>query len=201
MDIVADYGVTQRYREPNVGAVEQTSILKRVTLPEVRLLEDQSLTAALKQYPWLVVMNQDCDLEWDRKARFSSGPERAVSGSKLLLSVILCPAYPEYDVLAGVYLDGAKKWGSREKDILLGNRDDRYHRLPAGGLLTETLILDFKLNISVHPDYLYQWVSQNQSQVIAVLLPPFRDRLMQRFVNFLGRIAEPEEEPVQPEPP
>lgn len=183
-----------RYRTPNPGVIEQTAILRDIDLPEVHFRAGQDAQAALATYPWLVVLNQDCDLLFDRLARTGQPLIRGdpVKKDKLLRSVLLCPAFPLEHVLAGEYVLEARRWGSRDKEILIQNREDRYHVLPADEeFLVEALALDFKLIVAVHPEYLQQWVEGRPESVVAVLNPPFRDRLMQRFINYFGRIAEP----------
>ena len=186
-----------RYRPPDPGLIEQTSILRDAELPEVRVRRDEQAQVAFTHYPWLVVLNQDCDLVFDRLARAGaalkeSGPP--VKKHNLLLSILLCPAFPQEHVLAGTYIPEARRWGSNEKKILLENQAERHHVLPAEEpLVGEPLVLDFKLVVAVHPDYLQTWVNENPEKVVAVLNPPFRERLMQRFVNYFGRVAEPED--------
>lgn len=188
--------MSQHYRPPDPGCIQQTAILQDVRLPEVRFGRGEEARASLTKYPWLVVLNQDCDLQFDRLAR-AGEPLRAggppVKKDKLLRSVLLCPAFPRDHVLAGTYVEDATKWRGTQKDILLQNRHERYHVLPVEGPVTEPLVLDFKLIAAVHPEYLQQWIEQHPASVVAVLCPPHRDRLIQRFVNYFGRIAEPEE--------
>ena len=158
--------------------------------------EEADVTFTL--YPWLLVLNQECDLQFDRLARAGAPLKEGdapVKKHNLLMSILLCPAFPQDHVLAGTYIPEARKWGSDEKKILLQNQADRYHVLPSEEpLMHEPLVLDFKLTVAAHPDYLQHWVKANPAGVVAVLNPPFRDRLMQRFVNYFGRIAEPEGE-------
>jgi hypothetical protein len=188
--------VSQRYSSPDPGCIQQTAILRDVPLPEVHFRTGEEASAILSSYPWLIVLNQDCDLQLDRLAR-AGEPLRAggppVKKDKLLRSVVLCPAFPRDHVLAGTYVEDATEWRGTQKDILLQNRHERYHVLPVEGPVTEPLVLDFKLIAAVHPDYLQQWIEQHPASVVAVLCPPYRDRLVQRFVNYFGRIAEPEE--------
>jgi hypothetical protein len=188
--------VTGRYVRPNPGEIQQTAILRDVELPEVRLVAGQEAKVAFSDWPWLVVLNQECDLLFDRLAR--AGKPLAEGGNpvkkdKLLHTVLLCPAFPEDHVLAGTYVEDATKWSGNEKKILQQNRHERYHVLPSEDLVTEPLVLDFKLIVATHPEYLHRWIEEHPERVIAVLCPPYRDRLMQRFVGYFGRIAEPGE--------
>lgn len=188
--------MTERYQGATSGLIQQTAILRDVDLPEVHLAEGGEAQVAVAHYSWLVVLTQECDLQFDRLARagkslVEGGP--AVKKDKVLRSILLCPAFPQEHVLAGVYVTGATQWKGTQKDILLQNRHERYHILAAEApLVTEPLVLDFKLIVAAHPEYLERWVRDHPHSLTAVIRPPYRDRLVQRFVNYFGRIAEPE---------
>lgn len=190
--------MNQRYRLPKSGLLEHSAIYRSVELPEVRATGGEQAQVALRHYPWIVVLTQECDLQFDGLARrgmpLKEGAE-PVKKHNVLSGILLCPAFLQEHVLAGIYVEEAKKWSGIEKKILLQNRDERYHLLPAGeGLLPESLVLDFKLITSCHPDYLQAWVDEHQDSVVAVLNTPWKERLTQRFVNYFGRVAEPEED-------
>lgn len=186
-----------RYRVPTAGRIEQTQILRDVDVPEVVILEDGSAKVRLRPYPWLVVLNQECDLQLDYLARnrlSGSDGKPPVRLDKRLTNILLCPAFPADHVLAGTYVEEAPAWGGTEKGILLGNRHDRYHVLaPEEPNIEVQLILDFKLVVGATPSYIEQWIATHPDSSVAALEPPFRERLMQRFVNYLGRVAEPDE--------
>jgi len=189
--------VNGRYRAPTPGLVEQTAIIRDVAVPEVRERQDDRASVSYTRYSWLVILTQDCDLQFDRLARRGE-PLRPggapIKRDKLLRSILACPAFAQDRVLAGTYLEDGTKWNSDERKTLLRNQADRYHVLTQEEpSLTAPLILDFKLILAVHPEYLEQWVGQNPESVVAVLNAPYRDRLTQRFVNYFGRIAEPDE--------
>lgn len=150
-------------------------------------------------YSWLVVLNQDCDLDLDYHARRGTSPRSGASpvrGDKALHSVQLCRAFPEDDLLAGIYLlplVELNKWSKPDRDAILANRHERFHTLqPEPPRVTESLIVDFKLVVSVSPEYLERWIRYHPLSRVGVLNPPFRDRLTQRFINYYSRIAEPE---------
>ncbi len=143
------------------------------------------------------MLNQDCDLDLDHHARNKTSPvpgRPPVSMDKALRSVLLAPGFPADKVLSGVYLlpdVQSREWKGTEQRILLDNRHERFHVLePELPLLSERLILDFKITVACSPSYLEQWIRSNKAGRIAVLNPPYRDRLTQRFVNYFARIAE-----------
>ena len=119
---------------------------------------------------------------------------KPIKKHNLLRSFLVCPAFHENKVLAGTYIPEAKEWGSNEKRLLLRNGEDRYHFLPPEEpIQPDPIVLDFKLVLGVNTDYLEELVATKPDVVIAVLNPPYRDRLTQRFAGYFTRIAEPEE--------
>ncbi len=149
------------------------------------------------RFTWLVVLTQDCDLDLDRHARHGTSlvPDgNPVGEDKQLRTILLCPAYPLDEVLAGTYLRPfkARAWPGREKNILLENHHERYHVLkPDNILLNEELALDFKMLIGAPPTYLERWNRYHPESRVAVLVPPYRDHLTQRFAYYSMRVALP----------
>ncbi len=184
----------KRYKRPSSSKIQQTAILRDVQIPEVHVRSQRSSTVDFATYPWLVVLNQDCDLDLDHHARNGTSPTggNPVKKDKRLRSVVLCPAFPELDVLAGTYVEGATSFSGTQRGMVMENRHERFHVLsPEAPLLIETLILDFKLVVAATPDFIERWIRTHRESRVAVLNPPYRDRLTQRFANYFTRIAEP----------
>lgn len=117
-----------------------------------------------------------------------------MSKDKALKAIFVCPAFPQELVLLGKYLEpiGAPRWGGTQKDMLLDNRHERFHCLdPEPPLLEEPLVMDFKIVLGVPPSYLERWVVDQPTSRVAVLEPPYRDSLAQRFAYYFSRVAEP----------
>lgn len=190
--------MSPRYKNPVAGQLEQGAILRAIEIPVPELIAEGEVKARLASFPWAVVLTQECDLQLDHAARHGLPVREGgnpVRKDKRLLSVLVCPAYEEDEVLFGRYVEEATRWKGVEAEFILRNGHERFHRLPAAeSYLATPLILDFKLVVAVHPEYLEQWIAGHPDDITAVLSSPYRDRLVQRFVNYLGRIAEPEED-------
>lgn len=183
-----------RYKRCSASKIQQTAILRDVEVPEVHGRRGRFSQVDFATYPWLVVLNQDCDLDLDHHARKGTSPTGGppIKKDKRLRSVLLCPAFPELEVLDGVYVEGASKFLGTEQRMVRDNRHERFHVLsPEPPLVNETLILDFKLVIAATPEYVERWIRSHRESRVAVLNPPYRDRLTQRFANYFTRIAEP----------
>jgi len=192
---------TPRYRRASASKIEQTAILRDVEIPEIVARRRDRVRAKFTSYSWVVVLNQDCDLDLDHHARHGTSPKvggNPVRKDKLLGSLQLCRAFPQDELLAGTYLRPlaeATKFGTSESRTILANRHERFHLLSIEApLLATPLILDFKLIVPVAADYLERWIRGHRESRVAVLRPPFRDRLTQRFSNYYSRIAEPGED-------
>lgn len=189
--------MSARYKAPTPGVIEQTGILQNVEIPEVHLSETGSAEVLLANYPWVVVLTQECDLQLDRFARLGLPQvdgKPPVAKDKKLRGILLCPAFLEENVLLGTYVEGGSKADNTTRKMMLSNRHERFHLLPAEvPTMQSPLVLDFKLITSAHPEFLLSLVRDHPEKVVAVICPPFRDRLMQRFLNYFGRIAEPGE--------
>lgn len=197
-----------RYKRPPASRLQQGLVLRNVDIPEVhakrknaaRAKRKNAARASFTTFRWLIILNQACDLDLDHHARHGTSPVaggQPVRMDKALRTVLLCPGFPADDVLNGTYLQPvthAAEFRGTEQRMVLSNRHERFHVLePEEPLLTDRLILDFKLIVAVAPDYLERWVRNNAASRLAVLMPPYRDRLTQRFTNYFNRIAEPDE--------
>ena len=170
--------------------------MRDVSIPHVYSKRRDRATAKFSTYDWLVIVNQDCDLDLDHHARHGTSPQgssTAVAPDKMLRNVLVCPAFPEEHVLAGTYLPfKTHEFRKSARDAVIENRHERFHRLaPEAPFVLEPLIIDFKLVFGCVPEYLERWSRRIASSRVAVLVPPWRDRLTQRFANYFVRIAEP----------
>jgi hypothetical protein len=139
--------------------------------------------------PYCVVMNQDCDLDLDVLER-----EKGKTQDKNLLSILLCPAYQDEEFYRGDHLS-ASKWKMREmtadkeREKIKKGSLDRYHYLEGDSeLQVPNLVLDFKHFFTVSRDLLYK---QKKRIYLVTINELFRERLSQRFANYLSRFGLP----------
>lgn len=185
------------YKRPSASKIQQAAILRDIDIPEVRTEPGRRAVMTPSRFAWLVVLTQDCDLELDHHARKGTSPRRGgspVARDKMLRTVLLCPAFPTGEVLDGTYLRPiqSRTWAAVEKKILLQNRDERYYVLePYEPFLAESITLDFKLVVGTSAMYLERWIRNHRESRVAVLQPPYRDHLAQRFAYYFTRVALP----------
>ena len=145
-------------------------------------------------FPLVVVLTQDCDLQWDYQARWSS--RRPKDDDKKLISVLVAPLYNADHVFMGEHLSEigmTMRTISRKKtpgQNLERNETPRYHYLafdPSAAIPSS--VIDFKHYFSVNVNYLKKHRREN---FVCRLPPLYREDVSKRFAEFLSRIALPE---------
>lgn len=147
---------------PASGALRQGEILSDVV--QVHISRDsvspeaEEIALQEKIHPQAIILTQDCDLDWDFKAR-DQGEEGNKLQLKLVPNILLCEMIPA-DTLRGQMRD-AGVGGSDLWKRIVGNRDERYHKFPllppeadssSEGL--PELVVDFKRVFTVPTDEL-----------------------------------------------
>ena len=185
------------YYRKNTNRIIQGDIFKDIKIPiyEGRL--------NIVESGFLVVLSQDCDLNQDYYSRiemleinFDESDKKISSfNNRRIPSILVCPAYPANQVLQGTHLNflgiEMSKIG-KEKDtrwkLITQNEIPRYHYLKSGEFNTSNLVIDFKRYYTISRDYLY---SVSKDSYMCSLNELYRERLSQRFVNYLSRIGLP----------
>lgn len=151
---------------------------------DVNSIESEQPVFDCETHPYAVVMSQDCDLDWDYRARNGLANE-----GKLLPSVLFCVADAALDARPNVEPGLWKK--------VTQNKDERYHVLTAVSadtdLLSENvpaLALDFKRYFTIATEDVYAQINKNADRH-ARLASPWREHLSQRFFVFQARIGLP----------
>ena len=137
-------------------------------------------------HPYSIVVSQDCDLEWDYKARQGEAPE-----GKLLTHVLFCGLFPEGE------LRGRGNLSNELFRRAQRNQDERYHHLlaaPVSGTDDDIpeLFADFKTTFSLSIEFVYWVISTAQINRMGFLPSPYLEDFMHRLYSFLGRVATPE---------
>ena len=141
--------------------------------------------------PYIIVMTQDCDLEWD----FNNRSEPAtVKHDKYLQTILVCPAYNAEDFKVGDHLksNGLKmqEWNSKDYKQIKQQNNARFYFLEQNqALQVPQLIVDFKHYYTIPRDVLYKVYAEHY---LATFNKLFRESLSQRFSNHLSRIGLPE---------
>lgn len=190
---------------PTEGPLRQGEVLSNVVEVHIRVDSlmnrgnEEGLELEEKVHPFALILSQDCDLDWDFKARVETpGGDKPVDPreenkrqAKLAPNVLLCELTTP-DILRP-RLDGS--------DILRRikhNNDERYHYLDASGPAIDAageglpdLVADFKRTFTVPTPEMYQRLRLGTARR-AVLQPPYLLHMSSRFGYYCQRVALPE---------
>lgn len=181
------------YSLPVGEALQQSDILANVRTFELSGFNGNVPMGIVHDFGYAVVVTQACDLEQDFKARFPPSSGSTVSQDKLLFSIMLCGAYRADAVKAGLHRQGAVKISSKIWSVIERNGEPRYQYLGHVPMLGESLIADFKDYFFVSCDYLYDQIRARprHTRRVASMEAPYREQVLQRFTNYIGRVGLP----------
>jgi hypothetical protein len=140
------------------------------------------------EFPFVVCLNQECDLESDY---ISAVREK----DNCLLHLAIAPAFLFEHFLSGTHWGKVfeNSAGGKRKDTLIKkiveNEIPRYHYLLFPDPSMPELIIDFKHFFTVNRDLLYL----NLQNRLCSIDDLFREKISQRFCNYVSRIGLPEE--------
>lgn len=127
-------------------------------------------------HPLALVVTQDCDLDWDYRARAKQG-----AAHRLIENILLCEVDDGPEMRGRGGLNSAA-WGRVQT-----YQDERYHVLP--GFFGSLLGLDFRRFFTMPPAELYHRISIGEAVRCCYLSPTCRDHLSNRFYGYHMRIA------------
>jgi hypothetical protein len=148
-------------------------------------------------FPFIICLNQECDLENDYYTSIDDTCERRDCS---LLHLAIAPAFIFEQFLEGTHWgkifnnnNSAKRSDTKIK-FILNNEIPRFHylRFPEQGM--PELIVDFKHFFTIDRNCLYN----NLNKRLCSLDNLYKEKLSQRFSYFISRIGLPEEENKQP---
>jgi hypothetical protein len=187
--------IRQRYR------ISQGDIFREIEYIEYVAEKSGIIEVSRIVFPLVIVLTQDCDLEWDHEFRRG---KKSKSQDKLLISVLVAPLYNAEQVYLGDHLsnlDMKMEFINPKKspgEFLQKNERPRYHYLtfPPSQHLVDCIV-DFKHYFSVNVQYLRR-ISRNN--FVCRLAELDREDLSQRFASYLSRIGLPDQSISKPAP-
>lgn len=172
--------------------VSQGDVYKNVEYIESVTEYEGVVTISKVQFPYVLVLTQDCELSQDRMFRHL---EKSTQDKKLI-SILVAPLYNAEHVYDGDHLSELQMQMQkidRKSTIaktLRQNSSPRYHFLEfPDSIPIVPCIMDFKHYFSVPVDYLENIQTTNFICRIADL---YREDISQRFASFLSRIGLPD---------
>ena len=174
--------------------VRQGDILRDIDLIEYVAEEQGELEISAIRFPLVVVLSQDCDLEWDFQFKTSEPPR--TTQDKWLLSVLVAPLYNAEHFYDGKHLSELRRTmrtvprKGTEHAFLVNNQHPRYHFLQfSTDIPIVDSVVDFKHYFSVNVDTLKQLAPE---RFVCSVLQLYREDICHRFASYLSRIGLPE---------
>ena len=179
----------------NKIALRQGEILTGVIqyIPVINQLSKQSQELSFNPiiHPYSIVITQDCDLDWDYRARKS--PED--QSTKLLNSVLLCEIATAQEVRG---IEDKQVMNRKEWDLVTSHRHERYYffeKIPSEcegereGL--PELTADFKMVFGIDAATLYRQIKTGIVKRRTILISPYSEHFSRRYHSFHNRVGLP----------
>lgn len=146
-------------------------------------------------FPYLIIISQDCDLEHQNNKEPITDENEIIKSNQFLPNILFLPAFPAETFLSGNHLEGLYKvrqdfQNPKIKDKIKKNELERFYYLESyPDLQIPELILDFKIYHTLDTRIISSSFSKYYRGTLNEL---FRERLSQRFANYINRFALPE---------
>jgi len=176
--------------------IRQGDIFKEVEYLESYEEENGAFELSKIVFPLVVVLTQDCDLEQDYKNSDKIRNDKESDHDKLILSLLVAPLYNSEHFFEGTHLSEIslkmQRKTSAQKKILQNNETPRYHYLEFDKtVVIPNSVIDFKHYFSVNINNLNRFY---KDKFVCSIPELFRERVSQRFANYLSRIGLPDPE-------
>lgn len=174
------------FEKIEAGRIMQGDIFHNIDIIEdVETRTDGSIILKKITFPLVICLNQDCDLHTDYIHRDEHNPGT-------LLHLIVAPLFELSSLKEG------KNWGdimnvglaipSKKMEFIKKNSDPRYHYIIFPDKDMPEMVVDFKYFFTINRDALYARLNQKVCSIDDL----FRERINQRFSDYLSRIGLPE---------
>lgn len=174
---------------PADGGLRQGEIVTGIVQPVVdsrTIASDEGPLVDTKAHPYALIVSQDCDLDWDFKAR-----KGEASADKIIPNILFC------EVTTAAGLRGRSGINSDIWKRIKDNKDERYHFLqrvePDEDILGEGLPelgVDFKRFFTVPTEDVYYQLEATLRRRCR-LLSPYLEHFSTRFCYYQFRVALP----------
>lgn len=185
---LASLKISARKNKTELKRLSQGDIFQDIEIIEHIEVEKSIVTVKKISFPFVVCLNQECDLETD----FINNNQCMCDNN--LLHIAIAPAF-----IFDLFLSG-KHWGDifvnnkpqKKKDTtirkIMDNEIPRYHYLKFPESDVPELIIDFKHFFSINKRMMYYQIDKRLCSIDGL----FREKISQRFSYYISRIGLPE---------
>lgn len=180
------------------GQVHQGDIYRDIDYIEYANVVDGRVEISKIRYQYVMVLSQECDLTQDFTERQKNPEKDTITYDKILQSVVVVPMFNFEHFKDGSHLSNlgftmAKDYTNQSKTpakTLKQNNNPRYHYLAFDeSIPIVPSVMDFKRFFTIDINTLYKMRADHYECSVDTL---FRERVSQRFANFLSRIGLPD---------
>jgi hypothetical protein len=171
-----------------------TGVIQIKPIPDESSSSLESMSYQPITHPYAIIITQDCDLDWDYKARQNENSQGGSSlSNKFLNSILLCQLYTAQDIRSDKSIMTSAMWNS-----VRTNRHEQYYFFqqvtPECELRQEglpELTVDFKKVFAIEAGFLYYQVNVGNAQRRAILASPYLEHFSHHYYSFHSRVALP----------
>jgi hypothetical protein len=180
--------ISAKKSQKTLDRICQGDIFSGIEIIENVTVSGSKLSIDKLYFPYVICLNQECDLESDYKI------EGDPCKNARLLHIAIAPAFNFEEFLIGTHWDSIfihsqpVKRKDTKIDLITDNEIPRYHYLNFPDTDMPELIVDFKHFFTISRNQLYL----NIERRLCSLEDLFKEKLSQRFSNFISRIGLPE---------
>lgn len=170
----------------------QGDIFENIEVVENIVVEGNKIILKKLIFPYIICLNQECDLENDYNSVLGEKDERR---DNHLLHLAIAPAFIFEQFLNGSHwgkifdTNSSTKRSDTKTKLIMDNEIPRFHYLKFPERDMPELIVDFRHFFTINRDDLYA----NLDRRFCSLDDLFKEKLSQRFSYFISRIGLPEE--------
>lgn len=177
--------------------IHQCDVFRNVPFYETYSEKDGVFQLSVLEFPFAIVLTQECDLEQNSKERANCFDKDVsiIKHDKFLVSLLCAPLYNAEHLFSGEHLSllsmSSEKKNSEQRNYIKSNREPRYHYIEfEDSSEIVPSVIDFKHYFSLSLQYL----EDNMNNRLCSIKPIFREAISQRFSNYLSRIGLPEKQ-------
>lgn len=168
--------------------ITQGDIFKNIEIIENIAIKKSTIQVDRVEFPFVVCLNQECDLENDYTLRDNKAPK-----DNCLLHLAIAPAFIFDQFLSGNHWGDIfqEKAGQKRSSTIIKNIMDneipRYHYLKFPDNDMPELVIDFKHFFTINRDELYGQIDKRLCSIDDL----FKEKISQRFSYYIARIGLP----------
>lgn len=181
--------ITANKISPPDNQICQCDIFKDIQIIEDIQVADTQLHQKSIIFPYVICLNQECDLLTDSRNRLNVGTD--IIKDSALLHLAVAPVFVFELFKEGKHwgnIFNAQPLGKKNLEKIEQNEISRYHYLKFAENAFPDMIIDFKHFFSINRNFLYK----NISKRVYSFAPLYKEKISQRFSFYISRIGLPD---------